>query len=347
MRRSLSSYATYRRTLRAAAISCVLALAVMTLACGDGRSPTQPDPAMDVSGTWRGSVTSASGLSAAFMLVVTQTGGTVSGSFTCSSFTCISSTGTVSGTVSGSAVRGAITFPTGGGCSTFNGNVTGNQFAGSYACQTPFSSDQGTFSASRGSSGTTAPQSCNVSLGESVANVDPAGGARVLAVQTSSPSCAWQSTSSASWVRITSGATGTGSGSVSYVVEANAAAASREASITISGPALAAASRLTVRQAGSPSTCRYCPSPPNRTVSGTGGTFSVTVAPVDSSLEWTAATDQPSWLRIISGSRGRGRGTVTYVVDRNGFGASRTGTISVGGLSGVYPRETHVVTQQR
>jgi hypothetical protein len=72
----------------------------------------------------------------------------------------------------------------------------------------------------------------------------------------------------------------------------------------------------------------------------------VTIDPIDgSSVDVTAVSDQP-WLRITSGTNYRGRATVTYVVDRNGFGVSRTGTISVGGLSGVFPRETHVVTQQ-
>lgn len=191
---------------------------------------------------------------------------------------------------------------------------------------------------------TVAAPPCSVSLSETSVTFERAGGTRTLGIQASASSCAWQAASSASWIHITTG-TGTGSGTVSYNVDPNTGPATREGAVIISGPALAGEQRLTVRQTTSGSTCRYCPSPTSRSFSSAGGTSSISVDPVDSTAQWTAVSDQP-WLRVVAGSTGRGRGTVTYVVDRNGFGVSRSGTISVGGLSGAFARETHVVTQQ-
>jgi hypothetical protein len=95
-----------------------------------------------------------------------------------------------------------------------------------------------------------------------------------------------------------------------------------------------------------PPECRYCPSPREQTVSSAGGTFSVAVNPIDSNADWTAVSEQPSWIRILSGSSGHGSGVVRYSVQPNGYGVQRSGVISVGGLSGLFPREDHVVTQR-
>jgi hypothetical protein len=187
---------------------------------------------------------------------------------------------------------------------------------------------------------------CSVALSASAVTFERNGGTRTLGVQASSSSCAWQAASNASWILVTGGGSGSGNGSVSYDVAPNSGATTREGVITVSGPALAGEQRLTVRQTTGAASCRYCPSPTSRSFSSAGGTSSVSIDPTDATTDWTAVTDQPSWLRITSGASGRGRGTVTYVVDRNGFGVARTGTISVGGLSGLFPRETHVVTQQ-
>lgn len=189
------------------------------------------------------------------------------------------------------------------------------------------------------------PPPCTISLSETAVTFDRAGGPRSVNVQTSAASCSWQATSNASWLRITSGASGIGTGVVSYQVDAHTGKAVREGTISAGGQT------LTVRQTSDPGgACRYCVSPLVRTVSSAGGTFSISVDPVTNSdgtaIDWTTVSDQP-WVRVTSGQAGRGRGTVTYVVDRNGFPSQRTATISVGGLSGLFARETHVVTQQQ
>lgn len=186
------------------------------------------------------------------------------------------------------------------------------------------------------------PPPCTISLSESAVTFDRTGGPRSVNVQTSTASCSWQATSNASWLRITSSAVGTGNSVVSYQVDAHTGTGVREGAISVIGQT------LTVRQTSDPPSCRYCVSPPARTVTSAGGTFTISVDPATNSdgtaIDWTVVSDQP-WVRITSGPAGRGRGTVIYVVDRNGFPSQRTATISVGGLSGQFARETHALTQ--
>lgn len=47
--------------------------------------------------------------------------------------------------------------------------------------------------------------------------------------------CAWTATTSASWIRIKSGASGNGDGKVEYRVDANPAAAARTGTVMIAG----------------------------------------------------------------------------------------------------------------
>lgn len=61
-----------------------------------------------------------------------------------------------------------------------------------------------------------------------------AGGAGAVAV-TPADGCAWTATSSASWITITSGASGTGSGTVQYTVAPSTATSSRAGTITVQG----------------------------------------------------------------------------------------------------------------
>jgi hypothetical protein len=130
------------------AIAMLSALAVLGTACGSD-TPTSPTTSnnLNLSGSWRGTANSTlHGVTAPIVMVVTQSGVSLSGTYTCSSVVCISSTGTISATVSGTNVRGTVTFPSGGGCNTFNGTVSSTRFTGNYSCQTSFSSDQGTLS---------------------------------------------------------------------------------------------------------------------------------------------------------------------------------------------------------
>jgi hypothetical protein len=77
-------------------------------------------------------------------------------------------------------------------------------------------------------------QGCTFSLSGSDRSFDATGGTGNVSVDTSS-GCAWSATSSASWLTVTSGASGTGTGAVVFQVAANTTGLARTASLSIGG----------------------------------------------------------------------------------------------------------------
>jgi uncharacterized protein (TIGR03437 family) len=75
---------------------------------------------------------------------------------------------------------------------------------------------------------------CAFTLGSNSAAFASTGGAGTISVQTGT-GCAWTASSSASWVQITSGASGTGPGTVGYSVLANSANAQLTGTIQVAG----------------------------------------------------------------------------------------------------------------
>ena len=134
--------------------------------------------------------------------------------------------------------------------------------------------------------------------------------------------CAWSATSSAGWIAVTAGSTGSGPGTIAYSVNANANTQSRTGALTIGGLSHA------VTQAGrSPTVCTYELSPDTATWGNDGGTRTFTVgAPADCS--WTATSDAP-WVVVTSGNQGSGTGTVSYAVAPNTGTTERAAFISV------------------
>ncbi|MEA2992351.1 MAG: hypothetical protein QOD40_1271, partial [Alphaproteobacteria bacterium] len=138
-----------------------------------------------------------------------------------------------------------------------------------------------------------------------------------VAVTTTS-GCNWTAASNASWITITSGSSGSGSGTAFYSVAANTGAAR-------SGTATIAGQTFTVNQAAA--ACSYSISPTNTSV-GAGvstGSAAVTTA---SGCGWTAASNA-SWI-TVSPSSGSGNGTVSYSVAAN-TGVARSSTATIAG----------------
>ena len=85
---------------------------------------------------------------------------------------------------------------------------------------------------------------CTYALNPADATAMSAGGNATFIVTPSAASCTWSATGNASWLSIVSGGTGTGPGSVTYSVLANATSATRSGTISV-------ADRIfTVTQAG-------------------------------------------------------------------------------------------------
>ena len=112
----------------------------------------------------------------------------------------------------------------------------------------------------------------------------------------------WSAISSAPWLSLTSGAGGTGSGTIGWSAAANPNGLSRSATITVSGAV------FTVTQAGVP--CSYSIVPSSVTIPAAGGSGSVlvTATPADCASVSTSSTGSPS----ITVSTAYGNGSITF-----------------------------------
>lgn len=168
------------------------------------------------------------------------------------------------------------------------------------------------------------PPPCSYSIAPTSQSVDYPGGSGTVAVTTGS-SCTWTAASNASWITITSGASGTGNGSVAFTVASNSGGA-RSGTLTIAGQT------FTVNQAAAPPPppCSYSISPTSQAVvvGGASGTVAVTTG---SSCTWTATSNNADWITITSGASGTGNGSVGYSVAPNGTGQPRSGTATIAG----------------
>jgi hypothetical protein len=156
---------------------------------------------------------------------------------------------------------------------------------------------------------------------------DSSGGSGSVNVYTDCSSYTWTARSNVSWITITSAASGTGNGTINYMVSANTApntsTNSRTGTISIAG------NNFTITQSGL--YCNFSISPTSELFEFTGGTGRIIVTS-QSSCTWTARSNV-SWINITSGNSGSGNGTMYYSVIANATAISRTGTISVAGKS--------------
>ena len=164
--------------------------------------------------------------------------------------------------------------------------------------------------------------SCALSISPGSTSVAAGGGMGSFQV-TSTGTCGWTATSNAAWITVTSGASGSGNGTVGYTTAANTGA-QRSSTITIAGVA-GTTQNFTVSQAADCSGLTLNPTSAN--VASYGGSGSVAVT--SSGCAWTATSNAP-WITVTSGASGTGNGTVGYNVQTNS-GPARSGTISVSG----------------
>ncbi|MGD0651289.1 MAG: S8 family serine peptidase, partial [Verrucomicrobiia bacterium] len=163
------------------------------------------------------------------------------------------------------------------------------------------------------------PVTCAYAVSPSSATFGTSGGSGNVNVTTSA-SCAWTATSSAGWLTITAGNSGTGNGTVSYFVAANTGA-TRTGTLTIAGQS------VTVSQA---SGCTYALSAGSTNMPVSGGTGSIAVT-ASTSCNWSAASTAPAWLHVGGTGTGTGTGVVDYTVDANATINARTAAIVVQG----------------
>lgn len=171
---------------------------------------------------------------------------------------------------------------------------------------------------------------CIYAIAPASQSIGSDGGTATVAV-TGSAGCAWTAASAAPWVSISTGAAGTGNGSVVYTATANTGTDNRIATLTIATQA------HTVTQQGRPAGCTLSLTPQSVDLPKDAASGSLAVN-VQGSCAWTAASNA-DWLLVTSAPSGSGSGTVSYAVSRNNAITSRTGAIAVG-------EETFIVRQQ-
>jgi hypothetical protein len=160
--------------------------------------------------------------------------------------------------------------------------------------------------------------SCNVSLSQSQQAMLSTGGSGQINV-TAADDCSWTATTSANFITIDAGATGTGSGTINYTVSPNPGPP-RSGAIQVADQILTvtedAGCSLTIDQA-------------QVEVKWKGGSDDMSIQG-PGSCPWTATADV-SWITIAAGQSGVGSGTVSISVARNPdkFNA-RTGHLVVG-----------------
>ncbi len=167
----------------------------------------------------------------------------------------------------------------------------------------------------------TLPTPCTFTLAPTSASFGTTGGIGSVAVDASADTCTRTATSNVSWLTITSGASGTGDGSVGYSVAANTGG-SRTGTLTIAGQT------FTVSQSG----CSFTVSFSQTSFPSTASTGTITVTLAGNSgpnCPWTAS-DNRSWI-TLSPTSGTGTRTVTFSLTANTSRFSRSGRITIAG----------------
>jgi uncharacterized repeat protein (TIGR01451 family) len=169
---------------------------------------------------------------------------------------------------------------------------------------------------------------CYYTLSPGTALWGAAGGSGSFTVTASSSSCAWTATpSNAAQVSITSGASGTGNGTVRYSVAANSSGV--QSPVITVADANGGSSAFPITQASDYS-CTFPLSPSSVEVSADGTSNFFAVNASNSFCNWTATSNNPGALSVTENPSGEGVGAVYYAVAQNTSSQPRTLTITAG-----------------
>ena len=142
------------------------------------------------------------------------------------------------------------------------------------------------------------------------------GGGNVVVSVSTAVGCSWSASSAVDWITVSS--VGGDVAQATFTVKPNASPP-RTGTVTVAGRT------VTIAQA---SLCRWLFAPPSHEFPASGGNGNVLVF-VTGSCSWTAVPTVP-WIQITAGGSAIGGGLLQFVVPPNS-GASRTGTITIGG----------------
>jgi len=168
---------------------------------------------------------------------------------------------------------------------------------------------------------------CYYTLSSTGVTEQASGGTGTIKVTPSSSSCAWTAKSSdTKHLVVSSGASGTGNGTVKYTALANTDGP-QTPTLTI-GDATGY-SIFTVTQA-SAYTCTFTISPATRAVTSNGISNFFVINASYSFCKWTANSSDPTALAINGSGQGTGTGAIYYTVGKNSSTQARVLTIVAG-----------------
>jgi hypothetical protein len=162
---------------------------------------------------------------------------------------------------------------------------------------------------------------CSVSVTPSTASMPVSGGNGTIRVEAAAE-CAWSAVSGASWITITSGASGSGTGEIRYSVGASGGPGR-------TGVIKVGEQEVTIKQAAVVD-CTLSVSPSTLSFGARAATAHVDVSGA-AGCAWSADS-RSDWVTITSGAAGNGSGRVTLAIAANA-GPGRSGSISVAGHS--------------
>lgn len=137
------------------------------------------------------------------------------------------------------------------------------------------------------------------SLNPTTMSIGNAGGIGTVALTESPAGTSWQATSNASWITITSGASGTSSATVAYSIAANTTAASRTGTLTIAGQT------FTIQQDGAASNTLTLSMSTTIALYNTSSAFSLSagnLTPQTRTLTLSASTGTVAYTSAVTGS---------------------------------------------
>lgn len=146
-----------------------------------------------------------------------------------------------------------------------------------------------------------------------------------LAVMTSA-GCGWTASTNESWIIITSEASGTGPGTVTYAVRDNESPSLRQGAITVAGHSFAV-----IQEGGALGGCSYILNPTSASYNASGGSGTIQIN-TGEMCAWEA-TSNVSWITFTSNVVGVNAGSVAYNVAANPGPGGRSGTIRIAGQS--------------
>ncbi len=163
--------------------------------------------------------------------------------------------------------------------------------------------------------------SCAFTLSPSSLSISSAGGTSSFNLTTGS-GCQWSAISQTPWINITSGSSGTSSGSVSFSIPANPVDIPRTGTIQVGNN-----SSTVIFTVTEVAVCTYSLSASLIVFQPGGGSGTVTVT-TQTGCVWSVVPNA-AWLTISSGASGTGSGSFTFSAAPANTNLSYTGTIRV------------------